>query len=669
MILALLTAALVASPPAPPVAGGPPRARAARLQVLVLTGDGAHDWRWTSTFARQVLEDSGKFDVEVTLYPDGSLLDRVHLAQFDVLLVDYDGPRWGALAEERLLAAVEAGTGLVAVGAATTTFAQWPAWRELLGVAPTDGFASAFGLVDVSVRDAEHPVTAGLGALENHADVLLPVAATGAEGTSVLLTAGADGAPALVVGARGAGRTAAVPLGNVAVGRADTWPAQRDPQFQQLLVRAVEWAASGEVTAVRRVEPNTLTPEDRAAGWRLLFDGSSVSGWRAVGGSGFPEDTWTVQDGELRIQPGAAGGDIVTAETFTEYELELEWKIAPGGEDAACGLAVGVDDEGGPTPGLDVTLDGREDHALGWELLRPAGEYNHVRIEARRDVIRHWLNGVRLLTLHVDPGELARRLQGENLTRDPELRRSPFGRIALADRGTAVWFRNIKIRSLAPGPAGTGAAGTLAGSAAPLSLFDGQSLAGWTWVPKVNRLDPVPFDVGAAGTLRNFGLAWGYLRHDGEHRDLALELDWRYDAATRSTGEASLVLRAEPVDAAGARVDTWYRGLEVMLGPETTGNVRARGGFAVELDPGRREGDVLRRLPRRFLARPPDQWNHLEVRLEGDTLLVKVNGEVLNAAAGLERDGGMLALLAEGGPVEYRNLRLTPLAAAPGAGR
>ncbi len=653
--LMLAAAVLAAAPTTSATSSGP--VEPGRVPVLILTGNSVNDWRWTSTYMRQVLEDSGKFDVEISLYPDGSLLDRDALTRFRVLVVDYEGARWGALAEERFLESVEAGTGVVALNAATTAFRDWPQWRDVIGVAPTDLLASGFGLVDVAVGNREHPITSGLGEFAGHVDVLLPVEASGGE---VLATAGRDSTPAVVVGRHGEGRTVAIPLGNVAVGRPETWPAQNDPQFQQLLLRAVEWAANGSVTAMRRVEPNTLSPADRAEGWRLLFDGSSVSGWEGLGGRGFPEDRWDVRDGQLRILPGEAGeGDIVTAETFAEYELELEWRVAEGAEYVESGLSIGVDADAPQAPGFDVSLDSQADHALGWELLRPAGEYNHVRIEARNDRIRHWLNGVRLLTLHVAPGELAERLRGQNMAEDPELSRTPFGRIALKNRGTAIWFRNIKIRSLSRPPLGNGGNGAPGGVAR--QLFDGRTLDGWTWAPQVNPRDPVPFDVGEAGTLRNFGIAWGYLRLDAEHRDFALELDWRYDAETRTVGEASVVLRGLPLDDAGERVTTWFQGLEVMLGAEVVGNVRRRGDFPLRFDVERREGEILRRLPWRFLPRPPEQWNHLEIRVEGEGLLVKVNGEVLNAADGLGRDGGMLALLAEGGPLEYRNIRLTPL--------
>jgi len=79
---------------------------------------------------------------------------------------------------------------------------------------------------------------------------------------------------------------------------------------------------------------NTLTSEEKAAGWKLLFDGSTTSGWHGIGKSGVPED-WTAQEGELRLRRAAGGStmhtDIVTDEKYSDFDLTWEWKIAEGG--------------------------------------------------------------------------------------------------------------------------------------------------------------------------------------------------------------------------------------------------------------------------------------------------------------------------------------------------
>ncbi len=80
----------------------------------------------------------------------------------------------------------------------------------------------------------------------------------------------------------------------------------------------------------RPAEPpqNVLTPEEQAAGWRLLFDGTTPRGWLGYGRTTFPAG-WQVVDGCLtRVGPG---GDIMTEAEFDDFELELEWRICAGG--------------------------------------------------------------------------------------------------------------------------------------------------------------------------------------------------------------------------------------------------------------------------------------------------------------------------------------------------
>jgi hypothetical protein len=77
---------------------------------------------------------------------------------------------------------------------------------------------------------------------------------------------------------------------------------------------------------------NQLTSEEEEAGWILLFDGNSSSGWREVNGTAFPEDTWFVQDGCIGIPSDPiTRKDIISDQAFTDYELNFEWRIEAGG--------------------------------------------------------------------------------------------------------------------------------------------------------------------------------------------------------------------------------------------------------------------------------------------------------------------------------------------------
>src|SRR3954471_20558442 len=76
--------------------------------------------------------------------------------------------------------------------------------------------------------------------------------------------------------------------------------------------------------------PNQLTEEEKQGGWKLLFDGKSTAGWRGAKQKTFPKKGWEVEDGWLHCL-GAGGGDIVTEQTFDQFELKWEWKQAKAG--------------------------------------------------------------------------------------------------------------------------------------------------------------------------------------------------------------------------------------------------------------------------------------------------------------------------------------------------
>src|SRR6187549_1644957 len=76
---------------------------------------------------------------------------------------------------------------------------------------------------------------------------------------------------------------------------------------------------------------NTLSEKEKADGWKLLFDGKSTTGWVGLGKTTFPTSGWSVKDGTLFLEKGPGGGDIVTEEQFTDYELKWDWRVAEGG--------------------------------------------------------------------------------------------------------------------------------------------------------------------------------------------------------------------------------------------------------------------------------------------------------------------------------------------------
>ena len=107
--------------------------------------------------------------------------------------------------------------------------------------------------------------------------------------------------------------------------------------FRSALVALMLTAATGGYAQ----EHNTLTEEEQAAGWQLLFNGEDMAQWR-----NFKKDSlhkkWVVQDGTMTLTK-KGGGDIVTREQYGEFELQLEWKISEGGNS---GIFVLVSEDG-----------------------------------------------------------------------------------------------------------------------------------------------------------------------------------------------------------------------------------------------------------------------------------------------------------------------------------
>lgn len=636
----------------------------ARQPVLVLTGENNHDWHWTSTALFSLLETSGKFDVEVSIDPATTLSTPYELERFAAIVLDYNGPRWGADAERAFLEAVRGGTGVVVLHAANNAFEGWSEYEELVGYLWREGTShGSFHAFDVRMEDAEHPLTRDRADIVAHPDELYHglVHLHDAQ-HAVLATAFSDPAyggsgrrePVLFAGAYGAGRVAHTPLGHVWPGDERSRASYADEAFQRLVVQMVEWAATGEVTPLRRVLPNTLTPADRAAGWKLLFDGRSMAGWSRLG-QGLPADRWRVEDGALTVLPGDGdAGDIVAAERYEEFELELEWRMQPDAEGSEFHYRVAPDGTLLWRTALDMRLDAEAGEDVPYDLvpaegaiLRPAGEFNHVRVVARRDRVEHWLNGIEILELAVSAERWAEAVQGENLAQNPALEHVPLGHLVLSGRGQDVSFRNIKIRRPPEEP--------VAVEAAPRTteLFGDLGSPAWVRYWRVAGETGEAFSKDGEGNLVVTGTPLGYLRTEQAFASYVLDFDWRYHPTTRQTGEGGVLLGVGDVD------DIWPYGLELRLEYPTSGDLWAHFGFPFEPDYPRTNDRQTTRLA--DADRPPGDWNHVSIRVEAGTITVHLNDVLVNRLTGIPDLPGRIGIKSSGTEVHYRKIRVTPL--------
>jgi hypothetical protein len=206
---------------------------------------------------------------------------------------------------------------------------------------------------------------------------------------------------------------------------------------------------------------SALTPDERAAGWRLLLDGTTTTGWRGYRRADMPSG-WKVVDGALtRV---GQGGDIVTSDQFANFELALDWKVAPGGNsgifyrvtelgDASyhSGPEMQVlDDAGHKDGGSRLTSAGSlyGIYAAPAGVVKPAGEWNAVRIVVNGSHVEHWLNGVKVVDYELGSPDWEKRVGEAKFKEWPAYGRAKRGHIALQDHGDWVAYRNIKIKVL-----------------------------------------------------------------------------------------------------------------------------------------------------------------------------------------------------------------------------
>jgi len=228
---------------------------------------------------------------------------------------------------------------------------------------------------------------------------------------------------------------------------------------------------------------NSLTAAERAQGWRLLFDGKTFKGWRGLGYDSVPSAHWKIVDGSImKIASGnvpkmpdgqpANGGDLMTVDSYDDFELAFDWKVTPG---ANSGVKYNVSEE--------FSLKNAANHAaLGFEYqvlddslsddnkipshragslydlipassaktLKPVGQWNSLRIVFRGTHGDHWLNGAKVVEYELGTPRMESLLAKSKYHSIPGFAERRKGHIILQDHGDEVYYRNLKIRELTP---------------------------------------------------------------------------------------------------------------------------------------------------------------------------------------------------------------------------
>jgi hypothetical protein len=244
---------------------------------------------------------------------------------------------------------------------------------------------------------------------------------------------------------------------------------------------------------------NELTAAEKAAGWRLLFDGKSYANWVDPSKKSPPGDSFAIEDGCLRaVAHPKIVEDLFTQDAFTDFELVFDWKISSAGNS---GVKYRIEDHlyvkqerGGKfedtlnasfNPRLERTARG-QDYVVGFEYqlvdnqknsdatrggalhqagalydvqapskdaTKPVGEFNHSRLVVRGDQVEHWMNGEQVVDASLKSPAVAAAMAKRWGARSPVyelLVNQPRKRcpISLQNHNDDAWFKNIKIREL-----------------------------------------------------------------------------------------------------------------------------------------------------------------------------------------------------------------------------
>ena len=225
-------------------------------------------------------------------------------------------------------------------------------------------------------------------------------------------------------------------------------------------------AASPALIAAPDQAPNTLTAAEKAAGWRLLFDGTTLAGWR---GYLKPDTTglrWTIRDGCLGLDKldGAdtrGQQDLITTDTFGDFDLRWQWKVGPGSnsgvkyfvlEDRPA--AIGheyqiIDDLRHPDAKISTerqTASFYDVKAAASHPTRAVGEWNDSRILVAGNHVEHWLNGQKVLDYELGSPATLAAVQDSKFKDVAGFGTKKPGHILLQDHGEEVCFRSIRIK-------------------------------------------------------------------------------------------------------------------------------------------------------------------------------------------------------------------------------
>ena len=212
--------------------------------------------------------------------------------------------------------------------------------------------------------------------------------------------------------------------------------------------------------------------------WQSLFDGKTFRGWQGLGLDSIPHAQWIIENGTIRnIAKNRDNAnkshtqvrcDLMTVDTFLNFEFRFEWKISPQGNS---GIKYNVSEkmstQNGSTHALGFEYQiiddtGYPEHLEPWQQTaalyalipakdarpKPAGEWNTGRIVLKGNHGEHWLNGRKVVEYELGTSYFDSLFQQSKYHVHPHFAEKRYGHIVLQDHGDDVWFRDLKIRRI-----------------------------------------------------------------------------------------------------------------------------------------------------------------------------------------------------------------------------
>ena len=212
---------------------------------------------------------------------------------------------------------------------------------------------------------------------------------------------------------------------------------------------------------------NTLTPSEIKTGWKLLFDGKSLKGWRPYQNQ--VTNSWTVNNGVMYCKGSETDksdkrADMITEKEYENFDLSIDWKISPQGNSGILYMVTEefprsyqsgpeyqiIDDLNFPQKLEDWQKTGAN-YAMDpapTAAPNPVGQWNTTRIVVNKGHVQHWLNGKKLLDFQMWTDEWKKKKMEGKWKDAPGYGMSKKGHIGLQDHGSEAWFKNLKIKEL-----------------------------------------------------------------------------------------------------------------------------------------------------------------------------------------------------------------------------